>query len=293
MSTSLPPCDQVHDVEALAQLARLGVAEPHAVADPQPGGRPAEQRRLDLARALARVELEAARGAPGAAAGRAPAAPRGDVAAAERGRELRRRLAHDRQHEERRRARAGTRGRCRTASARTGPEPAATSVTAGSAAVRSIEPVPPPLTNRSGATERTASTISARRRASSRADSACSTGSASRISGLPGRPVADAGDLALVGHQPVEHDVLAREPISRAKTATCTGSCSGERFGPRVIRPPTRQPASTSMQTFTGPVGLGGGDQRPGARRQSTITVTRSRAGPRPSSRSATRSTVG
>ena len=66
------------------------------------------------------------------------------------------------------------------------PEPAATSVTAGSAAVRSIEPVPPPLTNRSGAIERTASTISARRRASSRADSACTIGSASRISGLPG-----------------------------------------------------------------------------------------------------------
>jgi len=57
--------------------------------------------------------------------------------------------------------------------AATPPEPAATSVTAGSAAVRSIEPVPPPLTKRSGAIARTAATISARRRASSRADSAC------------------------------------------------------------------------------------------------------------------------
>ena len=58
-STSSPPCDQVHDVEALAQLARLGVAEPDAVADLQRGGRLAHQRRLDLARALARVQPQA------------------------------------------------------------------------------------------------------------------------------------------------------------------------------------------------------------------------------------------
>ncbi len=43
------------------------------------------------------------------------------------------------------------------------PEPAATSVTAGSATVRSIEPVPPPLTKRSGAASLTASTTAARR----------------------------------------------------------------------------------------------------------------------------------
>ena len=66
------------------------------------------------------------------------------------------------------------------------PDPAVTSVTAGSAAVRSIEPVPPPLTKRSGATARTASTIAARRQASSRAESSCMTGSATRMSGLPG-----------------------------------------------------------------------------------------------------------
>ena len=48
--------DQVDGVEALAQLTRLGVAEPDAVADLQPGGRLAGQRRLHLARALARVE---------------------------------------------------------------------------------------------------------------------------------------------------------------------------------------------------------------------------------------------
>ena len=50
------------------------------------------------------------------------------------------------------------------------PEPAATSVTAGSAAVRSIEPVPPPLTNRSGAISRTASTIAARLRGARRGE---------------------------------------------------------------------------------------------------------------------------
>jgi hypothetical protein len=46
-------------------------------------------------------------------------------------------------------------------------------VTAGSAAVRSTDPVPPPLTNRSGASSRTAATTAARRSASSRADARC------------------------------------------------------------------------------------------------------------------------
>ena len=69
----LAAADQVHDVEALAQLARLGVAEPDAVADPQLRGR-AEQRRLDLAGALARVELEAG-GRNGRGSRSRPAAP--------------------------------------------------------------------------------------------------------------------------------------------------------------------------------------------------------------------------
>jgi hypothetical protein len=48
-----------------------------------------------------------------------------------------------------------------------------TSVTAASAAVRSTDPVPPPLTNASGCTARTAATTAARREASSRALARC------------------------------------------------------------------------------------------------------------------------
>src|SRR5262249_14885050 len=71
--------DQVQDVEALAELAGLGVAHVDAVADPQLGrGRPAE-RRLDLAGALLGVEAQPL-GQPGG--GEAPriAAARGEVA---------------------------------------------------------------------------------------------------------------------------------------------------------------------------------------------------------------------
>ena len=59
-------------------------------------------------------------------------------------------------------------------------------MTAASAAVRSIEPVPPPLTKRSGATARTAATTAARRPASSRADARCIARIATPISGRPG-----------------------------------------------------------------------------------------------------------
>ncbi len=48
-----------------------------------------------------------------------------------------------------------------------------TSVTAASAAVRSTEPVPPPLTNSIACTSRTAATTAARREASSRALARC------------------------------------------------------------------------------------------------------------------------
>ena len=89
-------------VESLAELARLGVAEVDAVADLQLGGRRPEQRRLHLAGSLLGVELEARRqprsGQPGGVA-----AARGEVAAAERGRDPRRGLADDRQREPRRR----------------------------------------------------------------------------------------------------------------------------------------------------------------------------------------------
>src|SRR5918911_5402915 len=51
--------DQVQLVEALAQLARLRVAEPHAVADPQRVGGGPEHRGLHLAGTLPAVEPQA------------------------------------------------------------------------------------------------------------------------------------------------------------------------------------------------------------------------------------------
>ena len=102
-------------------------------------------------------------GAPGAGRRSRPAGARGGVAAAEHGRDAARRAGA---RPAARTAPPGAgvkRGRRRTASGAKRPEPAATSVTAGSAAVRSTEPVPPPLTNRSGATARTAATTAARR----------------------------------------------------------------------------------------------------------------------------------
>ena len=49
----------VQGVEALAQLAGLGVTHPHAVADPQPVGGRADERSLDLSGPLAAVEAQA------------------------------------------------------------------------------------------------------------------------------------------------------------------------------------------------------------------------------------------
>ncbi len=94
---------QVHHVEPLAQLAGLGVPEPDPVAGQQAGGRLAAQRGLHLAGALGAEQPQAGR--PGRprqprAAGRA----RGDVAAAERGRDPRVGPADDRQGEPRGRA---------------------------------------------------------------------------------------------------------------------------------------------------------------------------------------------
>src|SRR4051794_5127548 len=76
--------DEVHRVEALHALARLGVPEPDAVADPQVGATGEAQRGLDLAGPLAvgqrqpggpgRTRLTGLRGRPG-----------GDVAAPEHG----------------------------------------------------------------------------------------------------------------------------------------------------------------------------------------------------------------
>ncbi len=75
--------DQVQGVEALAELAGLGVAHVDAVADLQVAGGGAAERGLHLAGALLGVELEPGR-QPGRGDARGVAAARGEVAAAER-----------------------------------------------------------------------------------------------------------------------------------------------------------------------------------------------------------------
>ena len=72
--------------------------------------------------------------------------------------------------------------------------------------MRSIDPVPPPLTNRSGATARTAATTAARRVASSRAEARCIACRAAPSTRVAGRAVADAGDLRLVHQQSVQRE---------------------------------------------------------------------------------------
>ena len=70
--------------------------------------------------------------------------------------------------------------------------------------------MPPPLTKRSGATSETAATIAARRSRISAIDARCIRRIPKFRSALAGRRVADAGDLALVRHQPDQLD--ARSP---------------------------------------------------------------------------------
>ena len=94
------------------------------------------------------------------------------------------------------------------------PQPAATSVTAGSAAVRSIEPVPPPLTKRSGAIERTASTISRAPARELARGQRLHERQREPQQRLARRAVADARDLGLVGHQPVELEPGPRDDLA-------------------------------------------------------------------------------
>ena len=185
---------------------------------------------------------------------------RGEVAAAERGRDRRGRLAHDRQREHRGRAAGGTRCRRRTAWGRRSPSPAATSVTAASPAVVSRLPVPPPFTNSSSATSRhrrhdgrAALADLGRRAALERRDHAA-------LQALAGRPVADAGDVPLVGHQPDELDAgrdvdLARE---RRPPARACGSASAS------ARSSAGRPRSSSRRRAR---------SRPGSARTSPATA--------------------
>ena len=91
--------------EALAQLAGLGVAHVHAVADRERVRRRADQRRLHLAGALLAIQAQPG-GEVRARQARGVGRARGEVAAAERGDHAAAGAAHDRQREERRRARA-------------------------------------------------------------------------------------------------------------------------------------------------------------------------------------------
>src|SRR4051812_42462312 len=96
--------DQVQAVEALAELARLGVAQVDVVADEEGVGGAAAQRRLGPPRPPELVELQPGRQRPHPQAPGVPRARR-EVAAAERGPHAPRRRGDDRQREEGRRPR--------------------------------------------------------------------------------------------------------------------------------------------------------------------------------------------
>ena len=87
----------------------------------------------------------------------------------------------------------------------------------------------------------------------SRSERDCIKRIAALRSGLPGDPVADAGDLALVGHQPGERGARGARRSPRPSAAPGAASWIGERFGPiRPTRPPSgHQPTSMSRHTRT------------------------------------------
>ena len=107
--------------------------------------------------------------------------------------------------------------------------------------------MPPPLTNSSSApcaasSSRTPSTIRGRRSrmsASERRLHEADRGAAQR----PARdPVADPGDLALVGHQPGELGPGALGDLGRHPRAPGAASWTGERFGPIRADPAAERP---------------------------------------------------
>ena len=234
-STIAVALDQVERLEALAQLAGLGVAQVDAVARPRARSAAApEQRRLDLAGALAAVELAARRQVRRRQAVVVGGAG-GEVAAAEQRRDRRARAAHDRQREhrgrpqlerrvvveERGRVEAGAGGQLRHRRLGRGQLEAA-----GAAAVH--EPERRDLARRP-------STIAARRSA----DVADRRVAASaRITSRPERSrraVADAGDVALVAHQPGELEArAARRSRARARPPgpACGSASASARSSP-------------------------------------------------------------
>ena len=153
MSTNRSPSSRCTPVGVLERLARLGVPEPHQVADRQQRRRRAGERRLDLAGPLEPGQVQPGRrprGGQPVGAGRAG----GDEAAAVHGRDLRRRAGGPPAGRRTPRAAARRTGSGRRAWAPAGRSPAATSVTTGSATVSSTEPEPPAFQNSRSATSR-------------------------------------------------------------------------------------------------------------------------------------------
>ena len=178
--------------------------------------------------------------------------------------------ADDRQPEERRRAAAGRTGSGRTASGTSSPEPAATSVTTGSAAVASTEPEPPAFQNSRSATlaQRVGDLAAAylelgqRQRLEPAHDQRPRALASVRRPG-PRRPGPRRSSRRPAGSPGRSPDARGRARPRRA------ASCSGERLGP-TCWPPIRSPASMSMATRTGTAVRGPAPSRPrrGGRRR-------------------------
>ncbi len=130
------------------------------------------------------------------------------------------------------------------------PDPAATSVTAASAAVCCTLPVPPPLTNSSrGATARTARTASQRRRASSLRAAACITRTVRENTGFPATSSPTPATCPSYAISPTSRNP-GRRTTSRASSAIRPGSRSGERRAPiRTFPPSTWYEVSSSRHT--------------------------------------------
>ena len=144
-----------------------------------------------------------------------------------------------------RRARARTTGSGRTAPGTSSPDPAATSVTAGSATDVSTEPEPPAFQNSSSTTSCSATAISRAAVLQLGHRRGLQPAHDGRAAPLPGHVVGHAGDLALVGHhadqpEPVAAaDLLrpARRRRRRRRAASASGpTCAARAAGRRRCR---------------------------------------------------------
>lgn len=149
----------------------------------------------------------------------------GDVAAGEQGDHPPPRPSHDRQRKRHRRLRR----EAVVAVEETWPaepRPAVSSVTAGSSRVPCRLPVPPPLTNRMGATDRTAATISVRRPSSWECDRRFIIRTAGLSSGTR--------DLGVVEHHPLDdHPRVESRPRDSGRSCWPRGP-AGARTGDQI-----------------------------------------------------------